>query len=79
MAFSLTRFKRLALNVALAFTAGALTAATALVATTPKDNVKVFVISVVAGACIAGVRAVAGFVALQASGIPAIPVDKPVE
>jgi hypothetical protein len=68
--------KELFINVGLLFVGAALTAGLALASTTPKDNIKVFVISVVSGAIVAGVRAVIGFLALNLSKVPAIPVDE---
>jgi len=76
MAFSIPeRFRKLAINVGLLFVGAALSTGAALAQTTPKGDLKVFVIAVVSGAAIAGVRAVIGFIALQASGVPAVPVD----
>jgi uncharacterized membrane protein len=69
------RFRKLLINVGLLFVGAALSTGLALAQTTPKTDLKVFVIAVVSGAAIAGVRAVVGFIALQASGIPAVPVD----
>jgi hypothetical protein len=70
------RFKKLAINTGLAFVAGATTAFLALISTTPKEDLKAFVIAVVAGALFAGARAALGFLALQVPGVPAIPVDE---
>jgi predicted membrane metal-binding protein len=70
------RFKKLAINTGLAFVAGATTAFLALISTTPKEDLKAFLIAVVLGAIFAGVRAAIGFLALQIPQVPAIPVDE---
>lgn len=75
MAFKDSKYGRLILNVGLAFLAGAATAGLALAQTTPKDNLKVFVISVVSGAVVAGARAAVGFLALNIPAVPAVPTD----
>lgn len=70
------RFKKLAINTGLAFFAAAVGSFGALIATTPKESVKAFVIAVIAGSLFAGGRAALGFLALQIPQIPAIPVDE---
>jgi len=76
MALVPERFRKLAINVGLAFIAGFATTFGTLLNTTPKPTDKAALFAFL-GACVfAGARAVAGFIALQASGIPAIPTDK---
>lgn len=70
------RFRKLAINTGLAFIAAATTAFAALIATTPKEDFKAFVIAIVSGALFAGLRAAIGFLALQVPALPAIPVDE---
>lgn len=76
MAFKDTKFGRLAINVGLAFVAGATTAFFALINTTPKEDLTAFAIAVATGAVFAGVRAAIGFILLQIPQVPAIPVDE---
>lgn len=77
MALKDSKYGRLVLNTGLAFIAGAVTAFGTLVATTPKADTKAFIIAVAGGALFAGFRAAAGFLALNAPKVPAIPTDTP--
>jgi predicted RND superfamily exporter protein len=72
----MNRFKKLAINVGLAFVAAFATTFATLLNSTPKAPDKAALLAVVGAAIFAGIRAVVGFVALQASGVPAIPTDK---
>lgn len=69
------KYKKLAINVGLAFIAGATTAFAALVQTTPKEDLKAFVIAVATGALFAGLRAAYGFIALNLPKVPTVPTD----
>jgi hypothetical protein len=76
MAFAIPeRFRKLVINVGLLFIGSFAASFGAFLQATPKEALAAGVISAVAAAAIAGVRAVIGFVALQASGVPAVPVD----
>jgi len=76
MAFSIPeRFRKLAINVGLLFVGSFAASFGAFLKATPKETLVAGAISGIAAAAIAGVRAVVGFVALQASGVPAVPVD----
>ena len=69
------KYRKLAINVALLFAGTAVSTALSLIATTPKDDIKAFVIAVVTGAVIAGARAAYGFVALNIPKVPTVPTD----
>jgi uncharacterized membrane protein YjjB (DUF3815 family) len=70
------RFRKLAINVGLLFVGAFVTTFATLLNSTPKDLNKAALLAAAGAGVAAGIRAVVGFVALQASGVPAIPVDK---
>jgi hypothetical protein len=76
MAIKLGKFKKLAINVGLAFLAGFITTLGVLLNSTPKAPTKAVLLSTVGASLFAGVRAAVGAAALLAKDIPAIPVDK---
>jgi len=75
MALVPDRFKKLAINVGLAFAAGFVTTFGAFLAETPKATSKAAFIAALAASLFAGFRAVVGYAALVAPKVPAVPVD----
>ena len=75
MALIPDKFRKLAINVGLAFVAGFVTAFGTLLAETPKPTDKAAFLALVGAALFAGFRAAVGFAALVTPKVPAVPTD----